>query len=796
MPQRVLRQDQSSQVPAARPDASGDSRGTIPETVPFVPGARPDVPNPDETTWREAFTGLNPVDFNNFTFWKSAGKAVKDVFTGAWQLPGIFFQLVRDLGLETEESKPIYEQLKALDAAGKRDSDEYRQLQAEYVNMNNVVITSLFEDYASKYETAENVKKTLAEDPFAILTDILPWAAKLKQVSRVGKAGDVARTTGAIAEYGDPTNLPGTAIEGALGGVERVAAPYASQYNPVVGNTGKTAEELANEYGAGVENTPGMVLSDARAVQIREGIQMHSPSDIAETVERRFDDTQAAIESRQQEMPQTYVSEVPTADPMNTELSGQRALAAYRDWLAGTRENFRQKFADVQANFNERVPIRAADDVADEYIDFVEQKVDEAREQWETPDDNTGMSPDDFLEFDETAARQNIIETQGDEFYRMVDKQYAMLPTLTETVDRLSKEDSNILADPNFSKALLIANRILENTSYRKLVSGSDLRVTLNDIDSARTNFRRALDLAVRNGEIQPLGSGNKAKLLYDAMTDDLYDAIEKTVEASNGRLPESLADDARKAKAEYADAIAMDDSPAAKYLRSRENRPLAVVDGLISKALATEDMKELYKILGKEGATDLQGATMARIFEKAQLNGEWAPTGLKRELSRISSGSPNRLAEMFGGGDTGREIATKLRELAAFSERMGRKSRVTVNSPTGFINMMVGTGGAGSVLTRITEIGAIMYGGFQYGFTGAALPFIASLALNWGGAKWWERRLNSPAGRRWMLEGNNVELATKIREKIAQHKLEVAQAARLAERTEDEREARTGDEE
>ena len=242
----------------------------------------------------------------------------------------------------------------------------------------------------------------------------------------------------------------------------------------------------------------------------------------------------------------------------------------------------------------------------------------------------------------------------------------------------------------NLDKALAsLESPEVNNPDLHRIRSWIDLLIvdrgkgvrTLNGLDEFRTKFRQQLLTPVNREQISGIGSGTAAEKVYAAISDDLYDSIDATVDASGGRLPATLKDEVRAAKAAYAARKRLEETPGGKFILKKQTDSKAMVNDFLYK-LERQDIQDAFKLIGEEKATEVQAGLLNAIFEKAS-----GPTGLQRQLGRINERHPNRLIELFGGGDRGKKIAEQLGALGAFEARSAEAVRLARGSPTGQVN-------------------------------------------------------------------------------------------------------------
>ena len=552
---------------------------------------QPQQPPPiDETTWTEALGGLRP-DRLGISFAKGTWQTVK----GVPGLLSIGIEIAKEIarhGTPRSYATPAMTQ-KAKEMG--YSLSEQPDLTAEEFPILYMIAT----DYKDRFGSMEGFKKTLADDPFSILSEMLPILAK---AGKAGKLGKYSKAIGRTSEVVDPTNVPGEVLGAAGRTAQAGLAPYKKQYNPDVtstygrdaqGNpvtTTKSAEELATEYGAGVEDTPGMVLSDAKNVQIREGIQLHSESDIAEPVAKRFDETR----DRLSDSGQKIVGET-SPDTFNPEVAGQKAIENFASWQDGKRTDFAQKFGDLndltyQLDSGDTLIAGATGaksmDTQVNPISVQTVKIDPIR---------------DKIDIDITDSHTQYFDN-----------------TLSAIFD-LSKSDSKLLPSSEYNKV----QGILEGVIKKAEQDG----FTLRDIDRLRTNFRTELDLAVGKNEITPIGAGTVSSKLYSALTKDFYNALEKTVSDFPDRFDPNFVDSVKVAKAEYAQTQRLLETPAAKFLFRNQYNPVQIVENVLT-TMTSKDLGDLKVLLGDTGFNELKPALLSRMIDKGLTNGRWTPGG------------------------------------------------------------------------------------------------------------------------------------------------------------------------
>ena len=251
----------------------------------------------------------------------------------------------------------------------------------------------------------------------------------------------------------------------------------------------------------------------------------------------------------------------------------------------------------------------------------------------------------------------------------------------------LAELDNPEINQAELEKVQSVLNSILEGREIK----------TLNGLDALRTEFRQRMVTQFRDpqSDVHVIGSGSMTEKVYNSITEDLYDSIEATVRGSDGRLPETLLDDVKQAKAEYRELKVLEDSPGGKFLIKHQDNPAALISGLLQSgrtALSTDEIQNVYKLIGEEGASNIQAALMNKIFQEAGTGAE----GLRKKIATLNQNNPDRLAALFGGGERGREIAEDISGLADFSAMLEPAIRREKGTITARSNAMAIAGQAG----------------------------------------------------------------------------------------------------
>lgn len=593
------------------------------------------------------------------------------------------------------------------------------------------LLPQTFKFYAENYnittrEGREKFQRYVEENPAEVLADAISIASM-----GAGQASKVALISKLNAsKYMKPVRFAGAVVEGAVDPtsiVPRAIAPLGQgspSYNPEMTATygrnpdrsdvvstrrvAEIAEDLLGEgQGTSRGDVPAMILSDSGDTQIREGIQMHTPGEVEQTARGRFDTTKANIEEAQTGLIDTQGTS-PDYDPFDPVGAGDQVISNFRDVQLGDR-------AQTRALFEELETMQAPDSP----YTIMDQPVPRVTEQ-QMVDPRTGRIP----------------ETYGDLDVVVADRGYAPYFDKTQQMlFELSKSDSKLLTNADYNKTREIINAVIETAEAGGF--------TVRDFDKMRTNFRQQMDLALRNGEVSPTGSGTVATKMYSALTEDMYNMLERVA-------PPDFVEKVRTAKQEYLNIIAREDTRVGKFLIKNQANPRRLIDSILKGDLIrnSNDFADLSTLIGEQGMRDLKPALLSRLFDTSLRQGNWSPTGLRSAIAGVNSANKNKLRMLFGD-NTARTLA----ELSELSARFQRESRVKTNSPTGFINRIKGTGTASSIAVRLAELGSIFYyGGFDpQKSAGLAVAFGA---VNYFGSKGVDAWMNSVNGRRMMLEG------------------------------------------
>lgn len=579
----------------------------------------------------------------------------------------------------------------------------------------------------------DEFKRAWTENPGEQLLNILP---AIRHLAKASGSAKMAKTAKAIEKFEDYTEGLGTTMASKIPKFGRSRfAKDPDLYNPTVESTygetptgesltsEKTVAQLADEIGAGVDQTPAAALTDSQFAGHVEEVGRNIGEN--NKFEQRFKNTAEAIKAKQDAMlEEMSTKSIDAPDNIkNAENAGNQVLTDYQERMQGLKSETGKKLDENKAVM--RQPIRTVD-----------------------------------LSDAESLARKTL---EG--FTQQ------LFPNTVAEIERLIAEDSGVRGNLNDKQLATIIDNMesLFDGIKKKADTG---QITLQDVKQLRTAFHRNMDAFKNANQITEVGSGSAVDVFKRTLFKDLYDLIEKEVEANPANFPENFDAAVKLANQEYAELIQLDQTPAAKYLRRNQHKPVLIVDNLLSKnkTVTTEFIADMKRLIGEEGWSRLRPALLNRIFEKSLKNAtEENPItekGLKNVLDTITEGNPNRLIELFD-----EETAKTLTEMANFSQRtFARRGKwntpyanyITklLESPS-FPDIAASTLFFGPELTQLVDSIA-RKSGYSLGNDLGTYLLISGVVYMGTKARRWG--LMSDLGRKWMLEGisKNVKIFGK----------------------------------
>lgn len=301
-----------------------------------------------------------------------------------------------------------------------------------------------------------------------------------------------------------------------------------------------------------------------------------------------------------------------------------------------------------------------------------------------------------------------------------------------QTLVKLNEIEARTIAskitDPNVANLRAILEDVLSEDAGT---------ITLQMVDQTRTVFRqiknRGRKQFLKGGTVQPDLPVDAAYAgeIYDAMTDDLFNAAEAAADPS-------LANNLRNAKTIYAQAKERINSDIAKKIVSLRDEPDKIVDALINPRMSELTPAKVFELIGEAATKDVQSSFVSRLFDKAKnIDGAWKPLGLKTQL--------NNFTDPKLRGVLPPDVVESLNEIADVSASFQRLKKVTENSPTGFFIEQMAR--ESEIADAIATVGGFLGGNFDV--RGILLTLTQIV-----GRRGVARFIASNAGQRFLTEG------------------------------------------
>ena len=462
--------------------------------------------------------------------------------------------------------------------------------------------------------------------------------------------------------------------------------------------TEKKATELAGEIGAGVDKTPmGALTTSEFAGHVEEtGRNIEQGGKI----EQRFVDTATAIENKRASMLEDLSNKAIDAPDniKNPEVAGNQFLEDYQKRIEGEYTTLGNKLdADKQIL---RQPIRTVDLTDPSNI------------------------------FSNTVAK----------------------------IKELIAEDSGVrgnLGNKQLETIISDVEGLIEGFKKKSEITG----VTLKDVKQLRTSFHKNMDAFKNDNKITEVGSGSPVSVFKQSLFQDFYDLLEKEVEANPADFPDNFDSVVKLNNKEYAALKKLDQTEAAKYLRRTQEKPVAILNKLLSKdpLITTEFIDDMKELGGEGGWERLQVGLLNRILEKSlsRTTKDITDVGLKNMLNTIMENDKNRLVQLFG-----EDTAKVLVEMGNFSQMVFQKKGKWNTPYAKFVTTLLESPKFFDVAASLSIVGPEMAqaidavartSGYKMDM-GAAQVLIAGGI--WMGTKTARWGLMSDLGRKWMLEG------------------------------------------
>ena len=582
------------------------------------------LPFPDEETitWGQALQGLNPTGFGEGAnwapwenaFWRSFAGALRDSATGIPQLPTLVVGLAKELP-----------KLPKLPGILKENFGEGEEFLKELEDAGLIIVAALMEDYMNRYGSLEGFKRALATDAFSILMDALPSAAALKGVKLAGRLGKVVRGVGKTASAIDKaTNLPGEAmgfgVKKGLKGIKKQFAMGPESYNiPIDIQTGKFDESTGRPITRSI--TPRELaeeLSQKSGTQIKPEdlpIQALTDNEIPITFEEVLRKTEAEIAPK---IAAEYDAATDLVKGAQSELLGKYPTQFKKYWNPSSASKFLQEqYRKTQRGEKGRIG---------ELFEKNKEDLDVAVQ--------TGV-PDTTI----PALRQSLPRTEA-----YINE---LLEEYDGNIENVANRSTKAAIEEYYKVAETLSN--IENLTYN----------TLRDL---RTSYGDNVNLFAQEGKILKTGEGSIDKLIYNRITEDIFEQLEKAIEQNPDAFPEDMVTRVKAAHAEWRDWMDLEDSDAANWIREGSD-----LDKILSKGNKIVDVEvgNLKRLLGEEWPT-FQKGLLNRLLENSMNADGVTPVGLKAQLQNVNSKNKYQLTQLFG-----EDTAKMLNDISEFRERV-----------------------------------------------------------------------------------------------------------------------------
>ena len=300
-----------------------------------------------------------------------------------------------------------------------------------------------------------------------------------------------------------------------------------------------------------------------------------------------------------------------------------------------------------------------------------------------------------------------------------------------------------------------------------KVVSNDELtainEMSLTSLRRLRTTFRekyRNAFLATDANKVTRIGENSQEAKVYGRITEILDEGIEHL--ESSGKIAPGTGDSIKAGDRLWRERAQLESTPGGEILFRHKNKPGALIDTILdSKTVTTEQLDNIYQLLGEDGTRDLKAALLNNIFERAKLTDDVMPAVKDRPspgvlsgaLAKVKSGHPPEfLGTMFDP-----ETAEKLEELAYFMDGLMPAFKMKTGSQTyrgllGVASTRLTAGGAsGWAMHQALEIANDIMGGSG---TDKALLTAVTLVGGMAGAYGAEKVIYSQATRKRILDG------------------------------------------
>ena len=455
-----------------------------------------------------------------------------------WEMPGIVGGAFKELAT-------------LIGATQIRSSAAWMGADADHVKIPNLldstespVISNFFIELAATGVLPFNyplLKKRLREDPFGIFLNIMPAVGKFAKLGRSPKLPEGAQMPLWLlekAENIDPLSMSagimGYGFEKGARGLRMGKADFDPDVTMTAGREGtgagrsiewtKSMRQLAEEQGAGLEDTPISILTDDQRQQIGTGILLHQGGEAAHRERQRVHNSQAAIKQREieirdRELNKTSQTDTPIYD---SHVVGKNALERYHQWQLNQKqsvgsifENYQISTKDINLIDEEHLSWRKHYDEIDDSMKAVPlRQIDElpqiTPEQSRILEKGIGTDTPAYQAAIKAQQRRSIIQATTKTFN---DSDFPAV----QAFQKKYREAFNKEAEDALSFIQTLRKRAEQTAEAAKR------DINISDIDGIGTGFY--LDYKYKN-ELSPVWLE-----AYQALRDDLYHNIDKAIE-------------------------------------------------------------------------------------------------------------------------------------------------------------------------------------------------------------------------------------------------------------------------
>jgi hypothetical protein len=226
----------------------------------------------------------------------------------------------------------------------------------------------------------------------------------------------------------------------------------------------------------------------------------------------------------------------------------------------------------------------------------------------------------------------------------------------------------------------IAAHKTVGRASGTDFFEGLQERLSSKDNPINAVEARAAIrELNKKIGNINdPVSTGNKAELqkLASSLSDDLDNAV-KT------QAPE-LAKDIDRANRFFKLSLEEMNSHFGKQIMKYSDQPDKILPAIIKDTTSVNDIKRIYRLIGKANKTNVQAAFLRDFLDGAKNPARtyFTPDGLSRQINKFGN---DKLAKVLEP-----EQVQKLNDLAVAARGMGKFERIAEGSQTAFTGRLL----------------------------------------------------------------------------------------------------------